>query len=140
MWFFIAMEPTKEAAPLGAVFSLSQIIQRRHALSSDPVGSCRILSDPVGSCRLWQSCSLPHIGSIRFLCLPELHMPPLIPTPLLTNPLDACQLVHHGAASGVTGSCHELRLGPAGGVHRDVFQDSLPPAVASLRRRGEGGT
>jgi hypothetical protein len=38
------MEPTKEAAPLGAVFSLSQIIQRRHALSSDPVGSCRILS------------------------------------------------------------------------------------------------
>ena len=25
--------------------------------------------------------------------------------------LNSCQLIHHGAATGVTGSCHELRLG-----------------------------
>ena len=24
---------------------------------------------------------------------------------------NSCQLIHHGAARGVTGSCHELRLG-----------------------------
>ena len=31
----------------------------------------------------------------------------------MSNPisLNSCQLIHHGAASGVTGSCHELRLG-----------------------------
>lgn len=47
-------------------------------------------------------------------------MPHLISDPCLSNPLDACQLIHHGAASGVTGSCHELRLGAAGSP-----QDSL---------------
>lgn len=35
------------------------------------------------------------------------------------------QLIHHGAASGVTGSCHELRLGPAGGGQGHDFHDSL---------------
>lgn len=52
-------------------------------------------------------------------------MPPLIPVPLLTNPLDTFQLIHHGAASGVTGSCHELRLGSAGGGQEHEFHDSL---------------
>lgn len=35
------------------------------------------------------------------------------------------QLIHHGAASGVTGSCHELRLGSAGGGQEHDFNDSL---------------
>lgn len=35
------------------------------------------------------------------------------------------QLIHHGAASGVTGSCHELRLGSAGGGQEHDFHDSL---------------
>lgn len=35
------------------------------------------------------------------------------------------QLIHHGAASGVTGSCHELRLGSAGGGQGHDFHDSL---------------
>lgn len=47
-------------------------------------------------------------------------MPHLTSDPLQLNPLDTFQLIHHGAATGVTGSCHELRLGPAGGL-----QDSL---------------
>lgn len=40
-------------------------------------------------------------------------------------PFNSCQLIHHGAASGVTGSCHELRLGSAGGGQEHDFHDSL---------------
>ena len=69
-------------------------------------------------------------------------MPPLISAPLLTNPLDTFQLIHHGAASGVTGSCHELRLGPAGGVQDSLLidcgqfqgEDTAKPLAIALAR------
>ena len=45
----------------------------------------------------------------------------------------AYQLIHHGAARGVTGSCHELRLGADG-----VFQDSLLVDCGLVQGGGEG--
>ena len=52
------------------------------------------------------------------------------------------QLIHHGAASGVTGSCHELRLGPAGGVQDSLLidcgqfqaEDTAKPLTIALAR------
>lgn len=66
----------------------------------------------------------------------------LIPVPRQSNPLDACQLIHHGAASGVTGSCHELRLGPAGGPQDSLLidcgqfqgEDAAKPLAIALAR------
>jgi metallo-beta-lactamase family protein len=66
-------------------------------------------------------------------------MPPLISAPLLTNSFDACQLIHHGAARGVTGSCHELRLGQdsllidCGQFQGDERATSLAIALARVR-------
>lgn len=65
----------------------------------------------------------------------------LIPVPRQSNPLDACQLIHHGAASGVTGSCHELRL-PAGGPQDSLLidcgqfqgEDAAKPLAIALAR------
>lgn len=52
------------------------------------------------------------------------------------------QLIHHGAASGVTGSCHELRLGPAGGPQDSLLidcgqfqgEDAAKPLAIALAR------